>query len=77
MSVDRLINVLVTITLFEMMVTIGLRVTFTDIFDTANNWRVVLCAGLANYLFVPTVAIVVTAQPGWSTDPPRKMARMA
>ena len=59
MSLDRLINILVMVTLFQMMVTIGLRVTFADILDTAKKWRLVLRAGLANYLYVPAVTIVL------------------
>jgi bile acid:Na+ symporter, BASS family len=59
MSVDRLINLLVTITLMEMMVTIGLRVTFGEIVDTARNWQLVARAALANYLLVPAVAIML------------------
>jgi BASS family bile acid:Na+ symporter len=59
MSVDRLINLLVTVTLMEMMVTVGLRVTFTEIVDTARNWQLVTRAALANYLLVPAVAIIL------------------
>jgi hypothetical protein len=39
--IDRLINVLVTITLIEMMVAIGLGVTFVDLAGVARNWRLV------------------------------------
>ena len=35
--IDRLINVLVTITLIEMMVTIGLSVTFIDLAGIARD----------------------------------------
>jgi BASS family bile acid:Na+ symporter len=59
MSIDRLINLLVTVTLMEMMVTVGLRVTFGEIQDTARNWQLVARAALANYLLVPAVAIVL------------------
>jgi BASS family bile acid:Na+ symporter len=59
MSVDRLINLLVTVTLMEMMVTVGLRVTFAEIVDTARNWQLVTRAALANYLLVPAVAIIL------------------
>jgi hypothetical protein len=37
LSIDRLINVLVTVTLFEMMVAIGLGVTFADLVDVAKS----------------------------------------
>jgi BASS family bile acid:Na+ symporter len=59
MSIDRLINILVTITLIEMMVTVGLRVTFAEIIETARDWRLVARATLANYLLVPAVAIIL------------------
>jgi BASS family bile acid:Na+ symporter len=59
MSVDRLTNILVTITLIEMMLLIGLRVTFVEIIQTAKNWRLIGRAVLANYLLVPVVTIVL------------------
>jgi BASS family bile acid:Na+ symporter len=59
MSLDRLINVLVTITLVEMMMLIGFRVTFAELVRTARNWRLVARAVAANYLLVPGVAVVL------------------
>jgi bile acid:Na+ symporter, BASS family len=59
MSLDRLINILVTITLIEMMVLIGLRVTFAELVETIKNWRLVARAATANYLLVPALAIVL------------------
>jgi BASS family bile acid:Na+ symporter len=61
MSLDRLINILVTITLVEMMMLIGFRATFAELVHTARNWRLVARAVAANYLFVPaaTVALLV------------------
>ena len=61
MSLDRLINILVTITLVEMMMLIGFRATFAELVRTARNWRLVARAVAANYLFVPaaTVALLV------------------
>ena len=41
MSLDRLLNVLVIITLIEMMVLVGLGVTFAELVDTGRNWRLV------------------------------------
>ena len=41
MPLDRLINVLVTVTLIEMMVLIGLRVTFAEIANTARSWPLI------------------------------------
>ncbi len=57
MTSDQLINVLVTITLIEMMAAIGLRVTFADLASIARNWRLVARAALANYLCVPAATI--------------------
>jgi hypothetical protein len=37
------------ITIFEMMVAIGLGGTFRAVVDVARNWRLVTRAGLANY----------------------------
>ena len=59
MSIDRLTNILVTITLIEMMLLIGLRVTFVEIIQTAKNWRLVGRAVLSNYLLVPVVTIIL------------------
>jgi BASS family bile acid:Na+ symporter len=59
MCLDRLINILVTITLIEMMVLVGLRVTFTELAQTAENRRLVARAAIANYLFVPAVTIAL------------------
>jgi BASS family bile acid:Na+ symporter len=66
-TVDQLINALVTITLVEMMVTVGLGVTFADLTGVVRNWRLVVRALLANYVCVPaaTVGLLVLfhAQP--------------
>jgi len=59
MSVDRLINLLVIVTLIEMMVTVGLRVTFAEVTATAKDRRLVARALLANYLLVPAVTIAL------------------
>jgi BASS family bile acid:Na+ symporter len=57
MTIDRLINVLVTITLIEMMVAIGLGVSFADLAGVARNWRLVARAALANYVCVPAATV--------------------
>src|SRR5262249_26396522 len=57
MTIDQLINVLVTITLIEMMVAIGLDVTFVDLVSVVRNWRLVARAALANYVCVPAVTV--------------------
>ncbi len=59
MSLDRLLNLLVTITLVEMMVLIGLKVTFAELAGTIKDWRLVARAAAANYLFVPAAAIAL------------------
>jgi len=57
MTIDQLINVLVTIMLIEMMAAIGLGVTLAELTGIAKNWRLVLRAGLANYVCVPSVTV--------------------
>jgi BASS family bile acid:Na+ symporter len=59
MSIDRLINLLVTITLIEMMVAIGLGVSFADLAGVARNWRLVARAALANYVCVPAATLAL------------------
>jgi len=67
MSIDQWTNILVTITLIEMMVAIGLGVTFADLAGVVRNWRLVARAGLANYICVPAAAVglllLFSAQP--------------
>src|SRR5262249_25957627 len=55
MSLDRLINIVVTVTLIEMMVLIGLRVTFAELGATVRDWRLLSRAALANYVLVPAL----------------------
>jgi BASS family bile acid:Na+ symporter len=59
MSLDRVINILVTITLIEMMVLVGLRVTFSELAQTAKKPRLVARAVIANYLLFPGVTIAL------------------
>jgi bile acid:Na+ symporter, BASS family len=59
MSLDRAVNILVTITLIEMMVLVGLRVRFAELAQTVRNWRLVARAAVANYVLVPAVAIAL------------------
>jgi BASS family bile acid:Na+ symporter len=67
MTIERLINILVTITLIEMMVAVGLGVAFADLICIAKNGRFVAQATIANYVLVPaaTVALLLVfhAQP--------------
>src|SRR5262249_29923582 len=46
MTLDQAINLLVTITLIEMMIAIGLGVRFADLAAVAGNWRLLVRAGL-------------------------------
>jgi BASS family bile acid:Na+ symporter len=57
MTVDQLINLLVTITLIEMMTAVGLSVTFVDLAGVARNWWLVGRAALANYVLVPAATV--------------------
>ena len=59
MSLDRLINLLVTIAVVELMVLTGLKVAFAEIARSAGGWRLVARAALANYLLVPARALVL------------------
>ncbi len=59
MSVDKVTNLLVTITLFEMMIAIGLGVTFADVVSVSKNWRAVSRAAIANYIVVPAIAVAL------------------
>ncbi len=57
MTMDRLINILVTITLIEMMVATGMGVTLGVLADVCKNWRLVARALLANYVCVPAATV--------------------
>ena len=59
MTIDGFVNLLATVTLFEMMVTIGLGIMFAEIMAVARDWRTLGRAGLANYVIVPAAAIVL------------------
>jgi BASS family bile acid:Na+ symporter len=57
MTIDSIVNLLAMVTLFEMMVTIGLGVAVAEVVAIARDWRAVACAGLANYVIVPLAAL--------------------
>ena len=71
MTIDRLINILVTIMLIEMMVAIGLGVTVAELMGVARNWRLVTQALLANYLLFPivTAGLLAVFRPADPTVP--------
>ena len=55
-TIHKLLNLLAIITLFEMMVASGPRVTFRAILDVAWNWRLVTRDVPANYIVSPATA---------------------
>jgi hypothetical protein len=57
MTIDQFIQLLASVTLFELMVSIGLGVTFADVVGVARDWRLVARAALANYVCVPAAAV--------------------
>src|SRR4051794_21953924 len=57
MTVDRVINLVALVTLLEMMVTIGLGVTFAEVAGVARHWRLVGQAALTNYVCFPAAAV--------------------
>ena len=59
MTIDRVINLLAAVTLFEMMATIGLGVAVAEIAAVARDWRAMARAGLANYVIVPAAAVAL------------------
>ena len=56
-QLNQLINIVASITLFEMMVAIGLGVTLADVLRVATDWRLVAKASLASYVLVPAAAV--------------------
>jgi BASS family bile acid:Na+ symporter len=56
-QLNQLINILASITLFEMMVAIGLSVSFGDVVRVAVDWPLVSKAVLASYVCVPAAAV--------------------
>lgn len=56
-QLNQLTSFLASITLFEMMVAIGLGVTVADVLRVAADWRLVSKAMLASYVCVPAAAV--------------------
>ena len=50
------INLLATVTLFEMMITIGLGVTLPQVGAVARDWKLILRATVANFVLFPLAA---------------------
>lgn len=59
MTLDKLINLLVTVTLIEMMIGIGLGVTLGEVINVVRNQRLLIRAALANYVCVPAAAVAL------------------
>jgi BASS family bile acid:Na+ symporter len=57
MTLDGLINVLVTVLLVEMMIAIGLGVTLAELSDVVRNGRLPGLTLLANYIFFPAITV--------------------
>jgi len=57
MTTAAFIKILVPITLIEMMLAVGLGVSFAELAAVARNWRLVTKAALANYLCVPLITV--------------------
>lgn len=67
MTTIQLSNLLVTVTLIEMMAAIGLGVTFAEVAGVARNGRLLLRAALANYVCVPAATVGLLL---WFRAPP-------
>jgi BASS family bile acid:Na+ symporter len=57
MTIDQVVNALVIVTLVEMMLAVGLGVTFAELTGVARNWRLVGRATLGNYVAVPAATV--------------------
>src|SRR5262249_51493300 len=57
MTIDQVIQILAAVTLFELMVTIGLGVPLAEIAGVARNGRLVGKAALASYVLFPAAAV--------------------
>lgn len=57
MSAVQFTNLIVTVALIEMMITIGLGVTVGDLADVVRDWRLTAKAVWGNYVCVPAAAV--------------------
>jgi BASS family bile acid:Na+ symporter len=67
MGTDRLINILVTVTLIEMMAAIGMGVRIADVTQAARKPALLARAAIANYACVPVVTVSLLL---WFGPPP-------
>ena len=59
MTIEEIINLVAGLTLFEMMIVIGLGVKIAEVTAVARDWRTIARAALANYALVPAAAVVL------------------
>ena len=59
MTIDQIITALATITLVQMMFTIGLSANVRQVLSVARDWRLVTKAALANYVLFPAAAVLL------------------
>lgn len=57
MNMDAIINLFASVALFVMMMTVGIGVSLGDVLKVARDWKLLLRAAIANYLFVPLFAV--------------------
>jgi BASS family bile acid:Na+ symporter len=57
MTAATLVKWIVPITLIEMMIAVGLGISFAELAGIARNWRLSTKAALANYVCVPAVTV--------------------
>ncbi len=57
MAAANMIKILVPVTLIEMMIVIGLGVSFSELTAVGKNWRLVAKAALANYVCMPLITL--------------------
>lgn len=56
---NLIVKWLVSFTLIEMMVAIGLGVTWNELIVVSRNWRLILASVFTNYICVPLAALVL------------------
>jgi ACR3 family arsenite efflux pump ArsB len=69
MSLDQLINLLLAVTLTEMMLASGLGVRVMGAIGVARDGRLLLSTGLANDVAVPFAAVILIPLALWRRGP--------
>jgi bile acid:Na+ symporter, BASS family len=59
MNLNQITNLLVTITLVELMVAVGMSVRLSDLSEVARDWRLAARAVVGNYVIVPVATVVL------------------